>query len=79
MAWRKWLLAALGVAMLGGCAAYPYAYNDPYYNNGYAYNTYPGYAYNTYPGYYGPGYYVAPPSVSFGLAFNDEEHHWRHH
>jgi len=65
--------AAVAAASLAGCADAPYyGYNDaPYYgyNNGYYYRDY---AYD-YPYYYGP-------SVSLGLAFNDEEHHhWRHH
>lgn len=77
MAWRKWILAVAGAAALAGCASDPYYYNDRYYD-GYAYrdgSVYRDYPY-TYYGY-GPGYYVSPPSVSFGLAYNDG--YWRRH
>jgi hypothetical protein len=67
---RKWLFAAAaGTALLAGCAT------DPYYN-GYGYNDpaygYPGYRYGN-PGY---GYYVAPPTVEFGLTYSDRDRYY---
>ncbi len=70
---RNWILAAAGVAMLAGCADYPY-YGDNTYYDSYGYRSYP-YSYYS----YGPGYYVAPPSVSFGLAYSDGYYRRRWH
>ena len=68
---RKTLLTvAAGAAILAGCAAGPY-YDDSYYGGRYrTYSDYPAYSY-----YNTPDYYVAPPVVSFGLAYNDR-HYW---
>jgi hypothetical protein len=74
---RKWLLAAAAIAAaLSGCATGPY-YGDPYYGS-------PAYGYEDYSG--GPGYYVAPPAVSFGFGFSNHDyydgqrwHHWDGH
>ncbi len=61
----KWLVGALGLAILtAGCTTdggyYPStAYNSGYYNNGYAY---PNTAYRT--GYYAPNVAAAPRSGS---------------
>lgn len=62
---------AASAAILGGCASSPY-YDDPYYDRT-TYYEYPAY------GYYGyaPGYYVAPPAVSFGLTYSNRDYYWR--
>ena len=77
---RKWLLAAAALAAtLAGCAAGTY-YGDPYYDGPYNGPYYRDYGYNN--NYYGgPGYYVAPPAVSFGFAYSNHDyhgdgHHW---
>jgi hypothetical protein len=80
MATRKWLLAGAAVVTLAaaGCASDPYYYDNAYYNNGYYDNTvvyrdYP-YRYYDYPAAryysYGPGYYVAQPSLSLGFGYH---------
>jgi hypothetical protein len=64
---RKSLLAvAAAAALLAGCASDPYTYSDVYYDGAYRYD-YPTYRYYS----YAPGYYVAPPVVSFGLVYRD--------
>ena len=67
----------LGVCatLLGGCAVYPrdyYAHDDPYYRarpEYYDYNDYgPRY-------YYGPGVYVAPPTIRLGFSWSSRGYH----
>jgi hypothetical protein len=79
MATRKWLLAGAAVVTLtvAGCASDPY-YDNAYYNNGYYDNTVvyrdSPYRYYDYPATryysYGPGYYVAQPSLSLGFGYH---------
>ena len=75
MTLRKSLLSMLaGAALLAGCASGPY-YDYPYERTGYY--EYPTTYYAPYDYYaYGPGYYVAPPVVSFGLTYSDR-HYYR--
>ena len=75
MTLRKSLLSMLaGAALLAGCATGPY-YDYPYERTGYY--DYPYHYYEPYEYYsYGPGVYVAPPAVSFGLTFSDR-HYYR--
>jgi len=76
---RKALIIAAGltgVAMLAGCADYPY-YDNYAYDN-YNYRTYPSYPYyRDSPGYwYGPAYYAAP-SVGFGVTYSSRPYYYR--
>jgi hypothetical protein len=72
----KSILAALALTgSLAGCATYDsgYAYSSPYtYGYGYDY----GYSSPYYYDYWGPGYYVAPPALSFGFSYRDNDRHW---
>ena len=74
MTFRKSLLSMLaGAALLAGCATGPY-YDYPYERSGYYDHSYdyPPYEYYS----YGPGYYVAPPVVSFGLTYSNRPRYW---
>jgi hypothetical protein len=84
----KSLLAATVIAAaVAGCASVePYGYDVPSYSYGYDYA--PSYGYAPYYGYgpsygygpyygYGSGYYVAPPTVGFGLTYSDRNRNWR--
>jgi hypothetical protein len=77
---RKWLGIAAAAAVLGGCADYPYAYNDNTYYDNYPNRSYPSYSYyRDYPYYpygYAPGYYVAP-SLSFGYSYSSRPYYYR--
>jgi hypothetical protein len=67
------LLALVGASLLAGCATGPYydSYDGTtYYDRRVYSDDYPVYRYYSYgPGYYPPAYYVAPPTVSFGLSY----------
>ena len=65
---------ALALVALGGCAAYPYPYDD------YAYRQQGPYYYRDGTPYYAPypGYYVGP-SVGFGITYSDTHYHHRYH
>ena len=68
MRWRKWILAAAGAAMLGGCAIYPYDYG--YYDNHRTNGYYDRYGYyhqpRSYSDNYGHGYYSDPRRGEWG-------------
>jgi hypothetical protein len=74
---RKLLLAALAATALGGCAAYPYPYDDYAYRDNANYPDNYAYRDGYYPGYYGPPAYYVGPSVGFGITYSDRHrHHW---
>jgi hypothetical protein len=64
---------ALALVALGGCAAYPYPYDD------YAYQQQAPYYRDSAP-YYAPypGYYVGP-SIGFGITYSDRDYYRHRH